>query len=171
MKASDKDGTMSSASLTAVTKKAGLLLEAQYPGRHRDKRIAGDLDVSTRTARYLRRGCKWTLATFIECYRLHGGEFIRYALGAAPDDLEARTVEGARAIADFEAHIAKEGNHAARIGARAAAGAIGELAADAALPSGKGTPSAVPQTARPPSRAVKSVPPKVGRVGKDRGPL
>lgn len=89
-----------------IADRAALALDRGYPGAHRDKRIARDFGISTRTAQYLRAGQCWTMERLAQASSILGSAFDR-ALYVPVSSVEHDQVMGelSERLAQLEARV------------------------------------------------------------------
>jgi hypothetical protein len=75
-----------------ISARAGAFLEANYPGRGKDERIAHDLAISAGMAKMLRQGRAWTVARLDQAMELWPG-FRDFVFPAPPSDQFANRLE------------------------------------------------------------------------------
>jgi hypothetical protein len=87
-----------------LARRAGRFLDEEYPGSHRNKRIARALEVSPGTAKNLRAGRGWTVPRLDEAARLYGARFLEAVFGPAPaaDELRRDLDDITRRLAALE---------------------------------------------------------------------
>jgi hypothetical protein len=98
-------------SASNISARAGAFLEANYPGRGKDERIAHDLGISAGMAKMLRRGRAWTVGRIDQCMALWPG-FRDFVFPPSPSDHFANRLEqlaaGFARLADEVAELRQE---------------------------------------------------------------
>ena len=131
--------SMSVQTANEASRRAGTLLAAAYPGRHKDKRIAADLGCSPAMAKLLRAGRGWTIRRLTQCAERLGLLFIRdvFAPPLTPRQLDTWQEEIERRIKALETSRGDYGDDLAT-------GALGPMRP----PDGASHPSLSPSASR-----------------------
>jgi hypothetical protein len=72
-----------------IAQRAGLFLDQNFPGPHKDKRVAQHLGISPNMASLLRRGQSWTIDRLDQVREIYGWSFVRFVFDAPEPDFEA----------------------------------------------------------------------------------